>query len=201
MYSSAVNLIRRLDPGQQQGGLLSGEQISTASACAIPGVLRISLPGGTDHRGSFNEIFRLEWFRGVFGGEMQVNCSISEQGVLRGLHFHLGQTDLWYPCTGRIRAALADARPGSPAFGTTTLLDMEGGSSTALLIPPGVAHGFLALERSCLIYVVNSYYDGMDELGIAWDDPDLGIDWGCSNPLLSERDRSNPSFRSLGTVN
>lgn len=176
---------------------MPGRQPVISEACSIPGVLLISLHRGIDQRGSFSEIFRKEWFGETFGPEIQVNCSVSEEGTLRGLHFHSRQHDFWYPCAGRIRAALADLRKGSGTFGRTALMHMDGEGSQGLLIPPGVAHGFLALERSSLIYVVSSYYDGTDEQGIAWDDPDLGIDWGCSAPLLSERDRTNPSFRWL----
>jgi len=176
---------------------LSGRPPEMKEACAIPGVLRIALPGGIDPRGCFSEVFRLRWFGREFGDEVQVNCSVSEAGVLRGMHFHNRQYDLWYPCTGHIRAAFADVRVGSATFGLTDLLELRGEGSCAILIPPGVAHGYLAVERSCLVYVVDRYFDGSDEYGIAWDDPDLGIDWGCPSPILSERDRGNQSFRSL----
>ena len=60
-----------------------------------------------------------------------------------------------------------------------------------LYIPKGVAHGFLALEDSFMTYLVDEYYDNSDELGVRWDDPALGVDWGVSDPIVSERDRQN----------
>jgi dTDP-4-dehydrorhamnose 3,5-epimerase len=179
---------------------LSGRNPPIDDVPSIPGVRRVTLPGGTDERGSFTEIFRREWLPDIFGDEIQVNCSVSRKGTLRGLHFHLRQTDLWFPCSGLVRAALADVRPASPAYGKTSLLELRGGEPAGIIIPPGVAHGFLAIDDSSLVYVVNRHYDGTDEQGIAWDDPDLGIEWGCSDPLLSNRDRSNPSFRMLETA-
>jgi len=165
------------------------------SACAIPGVMRAALPGGEDARGRFTEVFRLEWMEELFGGVVQVNCSFSRAGTLRGLHFHLRQRDLWFLCSGRIRAGVADLRTGAaPARGLS--IDLTAGKGEALLIPPGVAHGFLALEDSVLVYVVNGYYDGSDEHGVAWDDMSLGIDWGVSDPILSARDRANPPLDS-----
>ncbi len=61
-----------------------------------------------------------------------------------------------------------------------------------IFIPPGVAHGFAALTDLTLIYLVDNYYNANDELGVAWDDPDVGADWGVSEPVLSDRDRKNP---------
>jgi dTDP-4-dehydrorhamnose 3,5-epimerase len=61
-----------------------------------------------------------------------------------------------------------------------------------LFIPPGVAHGFLAVTDLTLGYLVDRYFDGSDEWGIAWNDPELGIDWPATDPVLSERDRNNP---------
>lgn len=167
------------------------------ACCGISGVLRVRLPGGFDERGAFFELFRLGWLPEVFDSEVQVNCSISERNALRGLHFHRRQADLWFACSGRVRAALVDVRAGAPGFGRGEMLDLDGSRPEGLLIPPGVAHGYLALERSCIIYVVSRFYDGSDEQGIAWDDPDLGLEWGCENPILSGRDRSNPPLKSL----
>ena len=66
-----------------------------------------------------------------------------------------------------------------------------------LLIPPGVAHGFLALTEATVNYIVSNYYDGKDEYGVAWNDPDLDVRWGAKNPQISSRDQSNPLFREL----
>jgi dTDP-4-dehydrorhamnose 3,5-epimerase len=164
---------------------------------AIDGVAMLSLKSFGDDRGRFLEVFRREWIPGAFIGPLQVNCSTSSRGVLRGLHYHRHQTDIWVPVGGRLRAGLADARRESPTFGHGMTLDLDAqdpAALSALLIPPGVAHGFAALTDITLIYVVDRYYDVVDELGIAWDDPVLGLDWGLSEPVLSGRDRQNLPF-------
>jgi dTDP-4-dehydrorhamnose 3,5-epimerase len=157
----------------------------------------LSLKSFGDERGRFLEVFRKEWLPDSFSGPLQVNCSTSSRGVLRGLHYHLYQTDLWVPVGGRLRAGLADARRESATFGRSMTLDMDGedpAALSALLIPPGVAHGFAALTDISLIYVVDRYYDIADELGIAWDDAALGLDWGVTEPALSRRDMDNLPF-------
>jgi dTDP-4-dehydrorhamnose 3,5-epimerase len=72
------------------------------------------------------------------------------------------------------------------------LLDLIGSAQRGLYIPPGVAHGFATHTDFVLWYMVDHYYDPSDELGVAWDDPDLAIDWGIAEPVLSGRDQSNP---------
>jgi dTDP-4-dehydrorhamnose 3,5-epimerase len=163
----------------------------------IEGVSRLALTPFDDERGCFCEVFRREWLPGVFPDPIQVNLSLSRMNVLRGLHYHRRQADLWVLLSGRIRAALYDTRSGSPTSGRSDVLEIAGGPHEGLLIPPGVAHGYLALEDSCLLYLVNSYYDGSDEHGVAWDDPGLGIDWGIDDPVLSPRDRANPRLSAL----
>ncbi len=66
-----------------------------------------------------------------------------------------------------------------------------------IFIPTGVAHGFLAIEEAAILYLVDNYYDGRDEFGVTWDDPDLDLNWGVKNPLLSQRDQNNPSLRKI----
>lgn len=164
----------------------------------IHGVLRLKLPAFEDGRGRMLEAFRREWKDSVFGDELQVNCSYSREGVIRGLHFHVRQTDYWLPVQGRMKVALFDVRPASPSHRLCITMDLSSEKPEGLIIPPGVAHGFAALSDLHLLYVVNRYYTGADEYGIAWDDPDLGIDWGLErDPVLSERDLSNNRFESI----
>ena len=66
-----------------------------------------------------------------------------------------------------------------------------------MFIPPGVAHGFAALTDMTITYLVDGYYNPADELGVAWDDPDVGADWGVTDPVLSERDQANPRRADL----
>lgn len=151
----------------------------------------------SDNRGFFNEAFRREWFPERDWSRIQLNHSSSAKGVLRGLHYHHHQVDYWYVPFGRIRVVLADLRPESPTFKVVQILELIASDPQGLFIPPGVAHGFIALTDSILLYVVNNYYDGSDEHGLAWNDPDLAIDWGIDRPEVSERDRANPTLREI----
>jgi dTDP-4-dehydrorhamnose 3,5-epimerase len=155
-----------------------------------------------DERGSFRELWRDEAFRGE--RFVQANLSTSTQGVLRGLHLHRRQTDLWIVAQGRAQVALVDVRPLLGRTGPTALVETrELGEDEWVVIPTGVAHGFLALEPLQLIYFVTNLYDGTDELGFAWDDPAVGVPWAAvegtpdRRPILSDRDVSNPSLREL----
>jgi dTDP-4-dehydrorhamnose 3,5-epimerase len=124
---------------------------------------------------------------------VQSNLSQSKMGVLRGMHYHRQQADYWVVIEGRAFVGLFDLRIGSPTQGERQELEMDGEAPTGLYIPPGVAHGFAARTDLGLLYLVDAYYgDGADEHGIAWDDHELGIGWPVSNPVLSDRDRSNP---------
>jgi dTDP-4-dehydrorhamnose 3,5-epimerase len=149
-----------------------------------------------DSRGRFVETYRRHWL--PLGREMlQSNRSEKEAGALVGLHYHLHQADYWYVLRGTARVVLHDLRVGSPTDGATEVLDLRGEEDRGLFIPPGVAHGFAALTDVLLWYLVDGYYNPADELGLAWDDPDIGADWGLTDPVLSERDRSNPGRASL----
>lgn len=159
----------------------------------IHGVYTVPIRAFADERGRFMETFRREWFPSVSWDKIQTNRSESKAGVLRGLHFHFHQIDYWYVLHGRIRVGLADLRPNSPTFMQTATIHMGEDDNIGLFIPIGVAHGFVALTDCILTYMVNNYYDGgTDERGVAWDDPDLGVDWGINFvPLLSPRDAQN----------
>ena len=157
----------------------------------IPGVLHGFPVVHQDERGSFMEIFREDELGASF---VQGNHSRSAKGVLRGLHYHRKQSDAWYVIAGEAQAMLADLRTPaeSPAVVSVT---MRAGEPRILFIPPGVAHGFLAITDVDLIYWVTHPYDATDELGVAWDDPLLQAPWQIpdgSAPVLSDRDRRNP---------
>jgi dTDP-4-dehydrorhamnose 3,5-epimerase len=144
-----------------------------------------------DDRGNFVETYRRSWF--PLGREMiQANRSDKQQGSVVGLHYHLHQADYWYVLRGRARVVLHDLRVGSPTEGATLSMDLDGTEDRGLFIPPGVAHGFATLTDVTLWYLVDGYYNPADELGVAWDDPDIAADWGLDAPALSARDRANP---------
>jgi dTDP-4-dehydrorhamnose 3,5-epimerase len=145
-----------------------------------------------DLRGRFLEIFRAA---AMPAGFVQANHSYSAAGVLRGLHYHERQADLWYLVTGRAQVALADlrGRDGAPPVETFVL---DAGEPATVYVPPGVAHGYLALTPIDIIYWVTCEYDPSDEHGVAWDDPTLAIPWQLDgDPIVSERDAANPTLR------
>lgn len=165
-----------------------------------------------DGRGSFGELWRASWFgtltetqTGVAGQAFaQANLSRSDQGVLRGLHYHRRQLDYWTVLSGRAFVALVDVRPvvaDRAAGAVVETRTLEAGETVT--IPTGVAHGFLALEPIELLYLVTNEYDGSDELGFAWDDPAVGVPWPATlgtpdgRPILSGRDSHNPSLLDL----
>src|SRR5262245_32714908 len=152
----------------------------------IDGVYTVAMKTFGDSRGFFYESYRKTWIPGA--REMvQGNCSFSNAGVLRGLHYHLKQVDLWSVPVGAVRAVLYDFRKSSRTRGASQIVEMGEHSRVSLYIPRGVAHGFLALKDSYMTYLVDEMYDNSDELGILWNDPALGVDWGAGpNPSLSD---------------
>ncbi len=155
-----------------------------------------------DGRGSFVETYRRQWF--PEGREMvQANRGDRAAGAIVGLHYHLHQADFWNVIAGRARVVLHDLREGSPTAGATLMLDLGDNPVTGandhrgVYIPPGVAHGFAALTNMTMSYLVDGYYNPADELGVAWDDPEIGADWQVVDPVLSQRDLTNPKRAAI----
>jgi dTDP-4-dehydrorhamnose 3,5-epimerase len=178
---------------------------------AIPGVRFGAIARHTDVRGSFRELWRAPK-PGVGDAAdaaaaqpfVQANQSTSAAGVLRGLHLHRRQVDYWVVAAGRAFVAVVDVRPvlADPAA-TVTIETRELSADEWVVIPEGVAHGFLALEPLELLYLVTNWYDGSDEHGFAWDDPAVGVPWPVvpeapgGRPIVSDRDASNPPLADL----
>lgn len=163
----------------------------------IVGAQLFELVPHPDDRGSLTETYRREW---VTGGRevLQANLSWSRPGVLRGLHWHRRQADYWCVLSGVAHVALVDLREGSPTRLGTALRRIDAAERRfGLAIPAGVAHGFFAESEVLLLYLVDATFTGDDEQGLAWDDPELGIVWPTATPILSERDRSNPSLAEV----
>lgn len=163
----------------------------------IEGALFIPLAPHDDDRGSLTEVFRRAWVPGP-NEVVQANLSISRPGVLRGLHFHRRQADYWCVLAGRAFVGLYDLRAGSPTEARRAEVAIAAeGQRFGLYVPPGVAHGFFAETETWLLYLVDAYFTGEDEFGLAWDDPQVGITWPMADPILSERDRSNPPLAQV----
>jgi len=174
----------------------------TRPPSSLPGVRYGAIVRHADQRGSFREL----WRAGDFPDEpfVQANPSTSAAGVLRGLHLHQRQDDLWIVAEGRAFVALVDLRPMLDGTGSAPRIETrELRADEWVVIPTGIAHGFLALDPLQLIYLVTNEYDGSDELGFAWDDPRVGVPWpniagtADGRPVLSDRDRSNPTLDEL----
>jgi dTDP-4-dehydrorhamnose 3,5-epimerase len=170
------------------------------ASATIADVLVVQPDVHGDERGVFVETYRRAWF--PHGREMvQGNRSNKQAGAVVGLHFHLHQADYWYVPLGRARVILHDLRVGSPTERATLELDIGDHDHRGVWIPPGVAHGFGALTDLTMTYLVDQYYNPADELGVAWDDPEVGADWGVGAAVvISARDRANPSRASLAAT-
>lgn len=163
----------------------------------IVGVKFVNLKAFGDDRGRFMELFRKEWFPERSWENVQMNLSNSKAGVLRGLHYHFKQVDYWFVPRGRILVGLADIRAASATCGQSQMIEIGDQNEIGVFIPNGVAHGFLALTDATMSYVVDQYYDGADELGVAWDDPVLALDWNVTEPNISGRDQANPRWHDI----
>lgn len=168
----------------------------------IDGVMRRSAAALTDERGAFTELWRASQTRELAGEAfVQANVSRSREGVLRGMHFHRRQADLWMLLEGRALAATTDLRTlmgEGRGQARSQVIELTPGDS--LYIPPLVAHGFWAIEETVLLYLVSNEYDGTDEHGFAWDDATAAIEWPAGQPILSERDRTNPTLGELADL-
>jgi dTDP-4-dehydrorhamnose 3,5-epimerase len=131
---------------------------------------------------------------------VQDNHSRSARGTIRALHFQLtpGQAKLIRVARGTIYDVAVDLRRGSPTFGEFEAFELSDANAQQVFIPIGFAHGFcVTSEVADVAYKVSSYYEGDTERGIAWDDPDIGIEWPAAQPLVSDRDRSNPRLTEI----
>jgi dTDP-4-dehydrorhamnose 3,5-epimerase len=155
-----------------------------------------------DERGFMVETFSAaEW--DALGIEMvgvQHNHSRSSRGTLRGVHFQTspGQAKLVRAARGEVLDVAVDLRRDSSSFGQWEAHVLDDVAHRQLFVPVGFGHGFVVLsETADVCYQVSSLYDPATEAGIAWDDPEVGIDWRVAEPLLSERDKSAPRLSEI----
>lgn len=155
-----------------------------------------------DHRGYFMETYNQDVFHklGLDFNFIQDNQSLSkETGVIRGLHYQLNpkaQTKVVRVLSGAIYDVAVDIRKGSPTFGQWVGVILSEENKRQLVIPKGFAHGFCTLVPNTIVaYKVDEYYSPENDRGILWNDPDIGIDWPTSAPILSDKDHKHPGLK------
>ena len=161
---------------------------------SLPGVLLIQPRAFGDARGFFMETYRQNVLAqaGIRDTFVQDNHSRSSRGVLRGLHYQLRhpQAKLCRVVQGEVLDIAVDIRVGSPNFGKWVSAVLSGENHTQIYIPRGFAHGFVVRSESAdFLYKCSDYYDGPDDRGVLWNDPDLAINWDMPSPLVSDKDQ------------
>jgi len=164
----------------------------------IPDVILIEPFIFRDERGAFAETYKLSDFKkmGIWHNFIQDNFSISSSGALRGLHYQINpasQGKLVRVGRGRIFDVAVDIRKGSPYFKKWVGIELSEDNQYMLWIPPGFAHGFVALDDNTeVLYKATEEYAPELERGIIWNDPEIGIEWPVKNPILSLKDANFP---------
>jgi dTDP-4-dehydrorhamnose 3,5-epimerase len=153
-----------------------------------------------DARGFFTETYRRDAYAelGVRDEFVQDNHSRSTRGVLRGLHYQVGQAKLVRCARGSILDVWVDLRRGSPSFGAWDSAELTDQNARHVYIPDGFAHGFcVTSEIADVTYKVSTYYDPSAEAGIRYDDPDIGIEWPDIELRVSDRDAAAPRLAQV----
>jgi dTDP-4-dehydrorhamnose 3,5-epimerase len=168
----------------------------------LDGVVLLEPTVHGDARGFMVETYRKgTWVELGIGVEfVQHNHSRSSNGTLRGIHFQTepGQAKLVRCPRGAILDVAVDLRRDSPTFGQWEGHVLDDEKHRQLFVPVGFGHGFAVLsDVADVTYLLSSDYDPLTETGIAWDDPDVGVDWQVDEPLLSERDKSAPKLSEV----
>ncbi|MFU8858990.1 MAG: dTDP-4-dehydrorhamnose 3,5-epimerase [Cyclonatronaceae bacterium] len=169
----------------------------------IPEVIVIKPRVYSDQRGFFAESYRKSYFRenGIDNDFVQDNLSRSTRGTIRGLHYQLinPQAKLVSVTRGRVLDVVVDVRKGSPTFGRYVTEELTSDNKWMLYVPEGFAHGFcVQSDEADFYYKCSDYYNPDGERGIAWNDPDIGIEWPVSDPpVLSERDSRLPRLNEM----
>jgi len=169
-------------------------------ATAIPDVLLIKPKVFGDSRGYFQETFQAQRYRdaGITGSFVQDNLSLSQKGVLRGLHYQqpYPQGKLVYVLQGEVFDVAVDMRENSPTFGQWVGEYLSSENHHQLWVPPGFAHGFcVTSDRVLFAYKCTDYYQPENEHCLLWNDATLDIRWPIDNPLVSAKDAQGLAFR------
>ncbi|UJA21584.1 dTDP-4-dehydrorhamnose 3,5-epimerase [Thermoleophilia bacterium SCSIO 60948] len=167
----------------------------------LDGVVLLEPTAHGDERGFLVESYRSDHWReaGIDVEFVQDNHSRSAPGILRGLHFQPGQAKLVRCARGEIFDVAVDLRSGSPTFGEWEGHTLSDGNHRQFFVPAGFAHGFCVTgdEPADVAYKLSCLYDPETEAGIAWDDPDVGVDWPLADPQVSARDAAAPKLAEV----
>lgn len=160
-----------------------------------------------DYRGFFMESWSKKTMdeAGLFYDFVQDNHSLSTvKGTLRGIHFQKGdksQAKLVRVVTGAVLDVAVDLRHDSPTYKQWVGVELSAENKKQLLIPRGFGHGFVTLtDHVEFLYKADNYYAPEADGGIRWNDPELGVEWGMTNPILSEKDKKNPFLEDAGIL-
>ena len=180
------------------------EQKMRFSTTPIEGLYIIQPQVFDDYRGSFFESFQYQKFLQGTGSNVsfvQDNISVSKKNILRGLHFQdepYAQGKLVNVVYGKVQDVVVDIRKNSPTLGQYYSIILSDKNCTMLYIPPGFAHGFLALKENTIFsYKCTKFYYKKSEKTLMWNDPDLAIEWMINDPILSDKDSEGFSFKTL----
>lgn len=169
----------------------------------ISGLLVIEPKVFKDHRGYFYESYNATAFKeaGIDAVFVQDNQSLSQKGILRGLHFQApphAQGKLVRVIKGAVLDVVVDIRKTSPTYGQHYSIELTEENFKMFWIPEGFAHGFLTLKDDTIFsYKCTDVYNKSSEGGLLWNDRDLNINWGITNPVLSEKDTQNPVLKDF----
>ena len=170
----------------------------------LAGTFEVNLQPRSDERGFFMRTYDFDIFEknGINKKWVQENHSKSmKSGIIRGLHFQLppfSETKLVRCISGAVLDVFVDLRLDSKTFGQWDSIEISADNKNMILIPRGFAHGFLTLtEESEVLYKVDNFYSQEHERGLIWNDENLKIDWGITEPILSDKDRRNMSFEEF----
>ena len=168
----------------------------------IPDVILVKPTVIEDHRGYFMESYHIEKFKlgGIECTFVQDNLTKSGHNTLRGLHFQVKypQAKLLSCLTGKVFDVAVDIRKNSAYFGKWVGIELSEENKYQLYIPEGFAHGYYVMSETAEIaYKCSDIYHPEDEQGIRWNDPDIGIAWPGTEPVLSEKDIKLPMLDSL----
>jgi dTDP-4-dehydrorhamnose 3,5-epimerase len=168
----------------------------------LAGVVVLEPEVHSDDRGFMVETYRRDLWSDfdIDADVVQHNHSRSSKGTLRGLHFQTepGQAKLVRCPRGKIFDVAVDLRRDSPTYGQWEGYELDDEAHRQMFVPTGFGHGFVVLsDVADVTYLLSSTYDPATESGIAWDDPDVGVEWPVAEPLLSERDKQAPTLAEV----